>query len=83
MKTLIVYELIPESTQIYLVDGDKRNLHNKFINYTEEDEMTDAEVEELTNQNDWGEPIYNDEQPGAIKLPKTDELYIVVCGMVI
>ncbi len=71
MKTLIVYEMVPEETKFFVVEGDKRYLDGKFVNST--DELSEEVLNELS------EPKWGDELNTPLALEGIG--FVVHCGV--
>lgn len=73
MKTLIIYEMVPEETKLFLVDGDRSDLDGHFVNSTGPD-IPEAIEAELVSADTWGKEL---------KTPLTMDvvgLVVVRCG---
>jgi hypothetical protein len=73
MKTLVIFELVPEETKLYLFEGDRRELNGHFINGEPVPQAIEAELGKI------GEGEYKaNEVQAPIKLDS--ETFVVVCG---
>ncbi len=78
MKTLIVYEIVPEQTKFFLVDGDRSDLNNCFVNTVETGRAFSQEIQdEVGAANTWGEAL---RPPLKLNEPV---LRVVSCGIII
>lgn len=82
MQTLIVYELVPESTKFFLVDGDRSDLNGCFVNTVETSRNFSQEIQdEVSAASTWGEGL---KTPLKItQLAGEGELIIVHCGFIL
>lgn len=82
MKTLIVYELVPEDTKFFIVDGDRSDLNGCFVNTTEGERKFSQEIlDEVSSASGWGEAL----KPPLEFFPKgiPDGLVVVHCGFIL
>lgn len=79
MKTLIVYELVPEETKFFIVDGDRSELNGCFVNTEDEEKFSAAirrEVGDISQNEHWAE----------VKAPVSlsgGDFVVVHCGFVL
>ena len=57
MKTLIVYELVPEETKFFIVEGDRSDLNGCFVNSKRAEEFSPAIREEVGRGDQWGAAV--------------------------
>lgn len=81
MKTLIIYELVPEDTKFFIVDGDRSDLNGCFVNTVESSRKFSQEIQDEVSAASWGEAI----KPPLTFQPKgiPDGLIIVHCGFIL
>lgn len=76
MKTLIIYEEVPDRTRLFLVDGDRRDLNGHFVNST-------ANIpENIHNELCDPERFFGKEVKPPVAY-SGDMLYIVHCGFLL
>lgn len=56
MKTLIIYELIPEETKFFVVEGDRSDLDGCIVNSTADKKFSDKIRDEVSSAL-WGEEL--------------------------
>lgn len=56
MKTLIIYELVPEETKFFVVKGDRAELDGLFVNSIGAEKFSKSLREEVATA-DWGAPL--------------------------
>lgn len=56
MKTIIVYEMVPEKTQFFMVDGDRSELNGCFINTKDGERFSEA-VQAEVSEAKWGKEL--------------------------
>lgn len=80
MKTLLIWEEIPESTKLYLLDGELAELalkaHNQFVNGGDDDDYADR----LSVSLEGLEPL-DDSQPIAIN-DINEPVNVVISGFI-
>jgi hypothetical protein len=77
MKTLIVYELVPEKT-FFLVDGDRSELHGCFINTESAEKFSEAIREEVSDAK-WIPEVQLPFDTSALQ----ETLKVVHCGFIL
>ena len=74
MKSLVIYEMVPEETRLYLLDGDYSRFSGHFVNTT--NEIPEDIAEQLSNGFD---EKFRVESP--VKLDS--ETIVVLCGFIL
>ena len=80
MKTLIVYELVPEETKFFVVDGDRSDLNGHFVNTVNWESTIPPDLHDQLSEPEqhFGAPV---------KMPLTwpwkDGLVVVHCGFLL
>jgi hypothetical protein len=81
IKTLIVYELVPEDTKFFLVDGDRSDLDGCFVNSIDWDTNLPEKIgEEVGDGDKWGEPL---KTPLSLTFKEGEKLRVVHCGFLL
>lgn len=74
MKTLVIYELVPEETKFYILDGDRSDLNGHFINGAD---VPSELAEELSNA--WE----GREVQAPVVLDPKETWTVVICGFIL
>lgn len=79
MKTVFIYELIPEELKFFVVDGNYSELNNVYINEVRQDEVKTQILHDLI-YDDEGNVLVEYSNDFPIDIVKNEDCIVIRCG---